>query len=119
MRRLVTATPRHPLRASWLATALQAFFERDAVRDVSAVVELVLPTGTLNLRIRRGSLAVAEGPVEDADIRITTTEQGILDLLRGRSRQSARRRHNLRVEGNDSLVERLVEAFSLGTQGVQ
>ena len=119
VRRLVTSTPRHPLRASWLATALQAFFRRDAVRDVTAVVELVLPTGTLNLRLRRGNLAVAEGPVEDADLRITTTEQAIFDLLRGRSRQSGRRRHNLRVEGNDSLVERLVEAFPLGAESVQ
>jgi len=119
VRRLVTSIPRHPLRASWLATALQAFFRRDAVRDVTAVVELVLPTGTLNLRLRRGNLAVAEGPVEDADLRITTTEQAIFDLLRGRSRQSGRRRHNLRVEGNDSLVERLVEAFPLGSESVQ
>ena len=119
VRRLVTSIPRHPLRASWLATALQAFFRRDAVRDVTAVVELVLPTGTLNLRLRRGNLAVAEGPVEDADLRITTTEQAIFDLLRGRSRQSGRRRHNLRIEGNDSLVERLVEAFPLGSESVQ
>jgi DNA-binding HxlR family transcriptional regulator len=119
VRRLVTATPRHPLRASWLATALQAFFRRDAVRDVTAVVELVLPTGTLNLHLRRGNLAVKEGPVEGADLRITTTEQGIFDLLRGRSRLGARRRHNLRVEGNDSLVERLVEAFPMGADNVQ
>ena len=32
VRRLAIATPLHPLRASWLATALQAFFRKEAVR---------------------------------------------------------------------------------------
>jgi len=80
------------------------------------VVELVLPTGTLNLHFRRGSLTVADGPVADADLRISATEQGIFDLLTGRRSRS---RRNLRVEGNQSLVERLVEAFPLGADHVQ
>jgi DNA-binding HxlR family transcriptional regulator len=116
VRRLGHATPLHPLRASWLATALKAFFRRDAVRNVTAVIELVLPTGTLNLHFRRGSLRVADGPVADADLRIFTTEEGIFDLL---TAHSSRSRRNLRVEGNQSLVERLVEAFPLGADHVQ
>jgi len=113
IRRLATVTPLHPLRASWLATALQAFFRKEAVRDLTARVELILPTGTLNLDFRRGSLSVKEGPVEAPALRIFATEQGFLELVGGRAPRSARRKRDLRIEGDESLIERLVEAFPL------
>lgn len=107
-------TPRHPLRASWLATALQAFFQKEAVRDLTALVELVLPTGTLNLHFRRGKLSVKEGPVDAPALRIVTTEQRFLDLLGGHAPRSSRRKPDLRIEGDEALIERLVAAFPLG-----
>jgi DNA-binding HxlR family transcriptional regulator len=112
-RRLATVTPLHPLRASWLATALQAFFRKEAVRDLSALIELILPTGTLGLQFRRGNLSVREGPVEGPALRVFTTEQGFLELVGGGPLRSSRRKRDLRIEGDESLIERLVEAFPL------
>lgn len=111
--RLATVTPLHPLRASWLATALQAFFRKEAVRDLTTLVELVLPTGTLNLHFRRGSLSVKEGPVEGPALRIFTTEQRFLELLKGLVPRGSRRKRDLRIEGDESLIGRLIEAFPL------
>jgi len=112
--RLGAVTPLHPLRAGWLATALQAFFRKEAVRDLTALVELVLPTGTLSLHFRRGKLTVKEEPAERPALRIITTEQRFLDLVGGPAPRGSRRKQDLRIEGDGSLVERLVEAFPLG-----
>jgi len=112
--RLGAVTPLHTLRASWLATALQAFFRKEAVRDLTALVELVLPTGTLSLHFRRGKLTVKEEPAERPALRIITTEQRFLDLVGGPAPRGSRRKQDLRIEGDGSLVERLVEAFPLG-----
>jgi DNA-binding HxlR family transcriptional regulator len=114
VRRLGAVTPLHPLRASWLATALQAFFRKEAVRDLTALVELVLPTGTLSLHFRRGNLSVKDGPVEGPALRIVTTEQRFLELVGGRAARSSRRKRDLRIEGDEALIERLVAAFPLG-----
>jgi DNA-binding HxlR family transcriptional regulator len=116
VRRLAIATPLHPLRASWLATALQAFFRKEAVRDLTTLVELVLPTGTLNLHFRRGSLSVKEGPVEAPALRIFTTEQRFLELVGGHAQGRSRRKRDLRIEGDKALLGRLIAAFPLGVR---
>jgi DNA-binding HxlR family transcriptional regulator len=108
---LSTASPRHPLRATWLGVALQGFFRPEAVRSLTAAVELVLPTGTLTLRFRRGNLRVTEGPAEGPALRIVTTEQDFVQLLSGGTGRSFRAR--LRIEGDAALVDRLVDAFPL------
>lgn len=112
--RLGIAAPLHPLRATWLGVALQAFFRRDAVRSLTAVVELVLPTGALTLEFDRGNLRVTEQPAGTADARIFTSEQTFVDLLMGRAVRSSRGKPNLRIEGDISLLDRIVEAFPLG-----
>jgi hypothetical protein len=111
--RLGTATPRHPLRATWLAVALQAFFRGDAVRDLTASVELVLPTGTLALNFSRGKLRVSEGTADAPAARLFTTEQKFVDLLRRRTGRRGRDKRDLRVEGDESIVDRLIAAFPL------
>jgi DNA-binding HxlR family transcriptional regulator len=118
VRRLAAASPRHPLRASWLAAALQAFFRGNAVRGLTAVVELVFPTGTLHLHFRRGRLTVTEGAAGGSPaMRIVGTEQRFLDLLRGRARKNARGGRGLRIEGDRSLLDRLIAAFPIGAEG--
>lgn len=116
VRRLAGVTPRHPLRASWLATALQAFFQKEAVRDLTALVELVLPSGTLNLHFRRGKLSVKEGPVEGAALRIVTTEERFLELLGDHAPRRPHRKGDLRIEGDEALIERLIAAFPLSVR---
>jgi DNA-binding HxlR family transcriptional regulator len=111
--RLSAASPRHPLRATWLGVALQAFFRRDAVRSLTAVVELVLPTGTLTLQFRRGNLRVTEGPAEEPALRVTGTEQDFVRLLTGGSGRSVSAKRDLQIEGDATLVERLIDAFPL------
>jgi DNA-binding HxlR family transcriptional regulator len=117
--RLGAATPRYPLRATWLGTALMAFFRRDAVRGLTTVVELVLPTGTLALHIRRGTLRVTEGAAEAPALRITATEQDFVQLLMAGAPRNALPKRNLRLEGDAALIDRLVDAFpwSVGSAG--
>jgi DNA-binding HxlR family transcriptional regulator len=111
--RLGAEPVKHPLRASWLAIALQAFFRREAAARLSATVELVLPTGTLTLRFSRGGLSVTAGETEAPDLRIATGEAEIVGLLTG-ALPPARARRVMRLDGEAALLDVLVAAFPLG-----
>jgi DNA-binding HxlR family transcriptional regulator len=109
--RLATLEARYPLRATWFAIALKAFFHRAAVRDLKAVVELVFPTGTLTLRFARGDLEVVEGVSDAPALRIVASEQTFLEFLLTRGAKP--RGKDLRLDGDTSLLPRLAEAFPL------
>ena len=108
--RLSVAAPKYALRASWLAVALKAFFQSEAVSDLDADVELVLPTGTLILHFDRGTLQITEGEAELPAARIFGTEPGFLQFLTTGNASAA---GTLRVEGDGRLLDRLIEAFPL------
>jgi DNA-binding HxlR family transcriptional regulator len=108
--RLGSAHYTHPLRASWLAIALQAFYRRGAVKPLTADIELVLPTGTLMLRFRRGALRVTEAAAEAPALRVVTTEENLLALLSG---PNPRARRSLDLAGDAALVDHLIAAFPL------
>ncbi|MEO8668667.1 MAG: winged helix-turn-helix transcriptional regulator [Bauldia sp.] len=109
--RLATLEARYPLRATWFAIALKAFFQRAAVRDLKAVVELAFPTGTLTLRFARGDFDVVNGPAEAPALRLVTSEQTFLEFLLTRGARP--RGKDFRVEGDASLLPRLAAAFPL------
>ena len=110
--RLGKSTPRYPLRAGWLAVALKAFFRRQAVRNLTTIIELVLPTGTLTLNFARGDLRITEEPASAPAARIFATEEKVVELLMGQMNRSSVKRH-IRIEGDKSLLDRLAEAFPL------
>ena len=114
--RLPDLRPRFPLRATWLGVALQAFFRREAVPGLTAVVELVMPTGTLSLKFRRGALRVTEEAAAAPALRIVSSETDFVDLLVNGSRKPARGR--VRLEGDASLLDRLVAAFPVAATDV-
>ena len=107
--RLGKAAPRYSLRASWLATALKAFYRRETDRRLSATIAVVLPTGTLALRFNRGSLTVTQGDVESSDLRVLASEDDLVAALSG----DRRARKRLRLEGDAALLDRLIAAFPL------
>jgi DNA-binding HxlR family transcriptional regulator len=107
--RLGKAAPRYQLRASWLATALSAFYRRETDRRLSATIAVVLPSGTLALRFDRGSLSVTQGDVESCDLRVSATEDDLVAVLSGDKRALKR----LRLDGDATLLDRLIAAFPL------
>jgi len=115
--RLGSTEPRFPIRATWLGVALNAFFRRDAVKGLTATVEVVMPTGTLTLGFHRGALTVHEAPAEYPALRITANENDVLALF-GAAPPGARRKPRLKTEGDAALLDRLVAAFPLSATGV-
>ena len=114
--RLGDLHPRFPLRATWLGVALQAFFRREAVSGLTTIVELVLPTGTLSLTFRRGALRVTEETAAAPALRIVSSETDFVDLLVKGSGKPARGR--VRLEGDATLLDRLVAAFPVAATEV-
>jgi hypothetical protein len=81
----------------------------DAVKGLTAAIELVLPTGTLTIAITRGRLRVTEGQAADPTLRITAGEEDIVALLAGGGRSPP----GVHIEGDASLVKRIAAAFPL------
>jgi len=104
---------RYGLRATWLGVALNAYFRREAVADLTAVVELVMPSGTLALDFRRGKLRVSEGSAEAPALRITASENDLLALFGVPAPAAKRRKPRIAIDGDAALVERLAAAFPL------
>lgn len=113
---LLEKRPRHGLRPAWLALALRTYYDAAGARGSRIRIALVLGKGTLSLELGRGPLAISEGePSQPADLRITAKEHVLLDVLRGAlSVASARRSHELELEGDAQLVPRLLAAFPIG-----
>ena len=110
---LAKSRARHGLRATWLGVALSAYYRREAAPDLTAVVELAMPSGTLALDFRRGRLRVSEGTAENPALRITGSENDILALLGVPAPRAGRGKPRLSVDGDATLLDRLVAAFPL------
>jgi DNA-binding HxlR family transcriptional regulator len=114
-RPLMAKKPRHELRPAWLALALRTYFDPSAPAGRPIRVGLVLPQGALTLELGEGALRIAEGETAPLDLRIETTERVFLDVLRGASTfAAAAKKRTLAVEGDVSLLSRLLAAFPLG-----
>jgi DNA-binding HxlR family transcriptional regulator len=110
--RLGSTAPRFSIRATWLGVALGAFFQREAVRGLTAAIELAMPSGTLTLEFRRGALSVREAPAENPALRVTADETDFLALFG--AVPGRRGKIRIKTEGDAALLDRLVAAFPLG-----
>jgi DNA-binding HxlR family transcriptional regulator len=113
---LLARRPRHGLRPAWVGLALRSFFCAAKARGPRMRVALHLGKGALLLELGAGKLRIVEGePPPEVELRITTREPVLLDVLRGAlSLAAAKRRRVLTVEGDASQLPRLLAAFPIG-----
>ncbi len=116
---LMAQKPRHGLRPPWLGLALRTFFDEEGAQGPPIRVAVKLPLGTLCLSLENGALHITEGELpQPADLRITTSEKVLLDILRGAlNLASAKRKRVLKLEGEVALFPRLLSAFPIGRRG--
>ena len=112
---LLTKRPRHGLRPAWLGLALRSYYDEAGARGRRIRIALTLGKGALQLELGRGPLRIAEGePSEPPELRITAKEHVLLDVFRGAlSVAAAKRNQELLVEGDATLLPRLLAAFPI------
>jgi DNA-binding HxlR family transcriptional regulator len=99
-------SPEQTIRGEWLALALQAFFDVDAARGLTATIALELDGAPFTLRLQEGRLDVAPGSDGPADLAIATDPELLLQFLAGVP-------VSLAAEGDRELLRRLPELFPL------
>lgn len=116
---LLERRPRHGLRPTWVGLALRSYFSPQQAHGAVFRVALHFPEGALLLEIGRGKLRIVEGePPAEAELRITTSEATLLDVLRGAlPLVTAKRQGKLVVAGDAALLPRLLAAFPLAPVG--
>ena len=100
-----TMGPREPdqeLRSSWVAVAMQAFFQPG---DVDATLELNLADGPFRVEIDGDRIDIGPGHAPDADLRMTVDDEALLGYLRGEAPAP-------KAEGDQKLLRRLPQIFA-------
>ncbi len=100
-----TMGPRDPeqeLRSTWLAVAMQAFFQPG---DVDATLELNLADGPFRIEIDGDRIDIGPGHAPDADLRMTVDDEALLGYLRGEAPAP-------KAEGDQKLLRRLPQIFA-------
>ena len=99
-------SPEQAIRGEWLALALQAFFDVDAARGLTATIVVELDGAPFTLRLQDGRLDVAPGSDGPADLAIATDTELLLQFLAGAP-------VSVQAEGDRGLRDRLPELFPL------
>lgn len=103
--------PGDTVTADQLLLGLEAAFRPEAARGLSASFELDLGQAVVHLRVEDGVLELDEGPLADADLRIST-DLTLRRLMTGELRPAeALESGKVRVEGDPDLLARFVEVF--------
>lgn len=112
-RSLAEPRPEEIVTADSLLVALKATFRPEAARELRASYELRLGEIVLHARVDKGTLAVAEGPLPDADLTLET-DLTLRALMTGElSPKEAITSGRARLTGNHDLLERFVEVFQI------
>ena len=105
--------PGEIMTADAMVMAFRSSFVPEAAGDLQISYVLHLGDIVLHLRVERGTLAVAEGAVSDADL-VIEAGPAIKDLMSGELRPSqAIERSAVRITGDVALFERFVELFHI------
>jgi DNA-binding HxlR family transcriptional regulator len=75
--------PNQSLRSEWVAVALKAFFQPDAVDGLQATVEFRLTDGTFHARLADASVEIVSGTAESPSLVVTTDETSLVGFLAG------------------------------------
>lgn len=96
-----------------LLLALRATFRPEAARGLKASYELRLGEIVVHMRVDKGALVVAEGPLPDADLALDT-DMTLRRLMTGElGPGEAIKSGSVRVTGSRDLLERFVEIFHI------
>jgi DNA-binding HxlR family transcriptional regulator/putative sterol carrier protein len=92
--------------------ALSTLFDPSAAKGLRASYELRLGEDRFRIEVSDDGIEVARGEADQADATIDTDPDTLSAVLwRGRSLAAAQRAGELRIEGDQSAVERLVPLF--------
>jgi DNA-binding HxlR family transcriptional regulator len=109
-RSLGSQPPDYALRSEWLGVALQAFYQPEAAKGLSATIGFEFDDGAFTVRLDRGRLEVTPGLADHADLTVRTDPQMLVGFLaRGPVPADA-----LRPEGDRDLLEQLPAIFAFG-----
>lgn len=112
-RSLGEAQPDDTLTTDTLILGLQATFQPEAARGLTASFELRAGSVVIHARITDGALGVAEGPLPEADL-VIDTGPALKALMSGEmSPDEALENGSIRVAGDCALLARFVEVFHL------
>jgi DNA-binding HxlR family transcriptional regulator len=110
-RSLTVPGPTDVITPSSMIMAMRTTFRPEAAKDAS--YELRLGEIVLHMRVAKGKLAIGEGPMPDAELRIDTGP-GIKALMSGEvSPADAIKSGNVRVAGDKRLLARFVDTFRI------
>jgi DNA-binding HxlR family transcriptional regulator/putative sterol carrier protein len=105
--------PGEIMTADSMVMALRATFVPEAAHGLQVSFELRLGEIVLHARIGAGTVAVAEGPLANADL-VIEAGPAVKDLMTGElSAAQAIDNGSVRLTGNPALLERFVELFHI------
>ena len=103
-----------PIGADSMALALRARFDSEAAERLHASYELRLGEDRFRIAVTQGQIEVARGDADRPDATIDTDPGTLAAVLWGdRPLADAQRAGELRVEGDQAAVERLVRLFPM------
>jgi DNA-binding HxlR family transcriptional regulator len=101
-----------PMSADSVVLALRSRFDRDAAEGLTATYELRLGEDRFSVEVSDGAIQAARGGAIQPDATIETDTGTLFAVLwNGRRLADAQRAGDLRVEGDQTAVERLVALF--------
>lgn len=108
--------PNEIITADSMVIALRSTFVPAAAQGLQLRYELRLGEIVINARIDDGSIAVSEGPLDDADL-VIEAGPAVKELMAGElSVPQAVASGSVRLTGDPALLERFVELFHIPTR---
>jgi DNA-binding HxlR family transcriptional regulator len=106
--------PRAPVGVDSIVLALKTLFDADASKGLRASYELRIGEHRFRIEVSDEEIEVARGGADQPDARIDTDSGAFEAVLWGdRSLADAQRAEEMRIEGDQAAVERLVRLFPM------
>jgi DNA-binding HxlR family transcriptional regulator/putative sterol carrier protein len=100
----------HP---GWFFVSIRATFRPELAAELRETYEFRIDGNAFNARVDRGRARTSEGPADDPDLVVTTDLDSFLGLLSQQlSPNEAVASARVRLEGDESALERFVELFA-------
>ena len=102
-----------PLRASWLAIALKAFFSPARAKKAEGQVMLELPTGALSVEVKEGALEIRDrSPTDRPAASLRCPEELVIGLItKALALEQATKQPGVVLQGDPKAFVRVLAAF--------